>query len=183
MFGDRDPEGADKSSLPPLMFILFTNDLPTEITEGKLTLFADDTTHLIKSSNLETLNVQTNAAVYQIEKWSRENNLVLNHSKTAVMRFQEKRGRDSCTLIWMNNKSIVEESETKLLGVIIDKELNWKSHIDMVCKKMASCCFLIKKWFTSPISNQYLDMALHFGVGHRTRKDYLNYRSERSDLW
>jgi hypothetical protein len=137
------PQG---SVIAPLMFILFTNDLPNEVTEGKLTLFADDTTHMIKSPNPEELYVETNTAVSQIEKWSRENNLFLNQEKTAVMRFQAKQERDaSCTLIWMNKKSIVEESQAKLLGVIIDNDLNWRCHIDMLCKKIASSCFLIKK--------------------------------------
>jgi hypothetical protein len=39
----------------------------------------------------------------------------------------------------------VLKNSTKYLGIMLDYKLNWHEHIDLVSKKMASGCFLIKR--------------------------------------
>lgn len=48
--------GVPRSSLlGPSLFLLAINDLPTQVSHGSLTLFADDTNHLIISQNIDQL--------------------------------------------------------------------------------------------------------------------------------
>jgi hypothetical protein len=136
------PQGG---TLSPLLFILFTNDISDHATIGKLTLFADDTSQLI-SSAVENASVIANMAVTQILKWSENNQLVINESKTVILKFKANhRPSHSSPLIKMSTKSLPVKSETKFLGIIIDDTLKWASHINYTCRKVASGCYLIKK--------------------------------------
>ena len=45
----------------------------------------------------------------------------------------------------MNNFPIEQVSSTKSLGVSIDENLSWKTHIETVCKKISSALGLIKR--------------------------------------
>lgn len=138
------PQG---SNIAPLLFILFTNDLPRQIQKGRLTLFADDTTHFLSSSINESLIKKTNTAVHEIENWCLENHLFLNKNKSVFLRFDIHSNSisDSSPLIRLEGKSIEENSETKFLGLIIDNRLDWGAHITALCNRVAAGCYLLKK--------------------------------------
>jgi len=44
----------------------------------------------------------------------------------------------------MRTKHIAKISSTKFLGLIIDKTLQWKHHIDQIMSKLSSACYAIK---------------------------------------
>jgi hypothetical protein len=137
------PQG---SILSPLLFILFTDDLPSIIQKGQLTLFADDTTYFLKNS--DEANDKTNqAAVNKISSWVADNYLCLNNEKTVLLQFHPKKDLHlkSSPLIYLNSKSIKPQCSTKFLGLTLDINLSWNAHITEVTKKMASGCFLIKR--------------------------------------
>ena len=45
----------------------------------------------------------------------------------------------------LNNFPIEQVSSTKSLGVSIDENLSWNTHIETVCKKISSALGLIKR--------------------------------------
>ena len=75
------PQG---SSLGPLLFALYVNDLPST---KKLTptLFADDTVLSISGSNSTELQSIVNTELERVNEWLRFNKLSLNYSKTSYM--------------------------------------------------------------------------------------------------
>jgi hypothetical protein len=137
------PQG---STLSPLLFLLFTNDMPSKVKEGSLTLFADDTTHFFTATKGEDVCAKANQGVKQMEEWSRKNELFLNKEKTLTMNFEARKcKKDSSPLIRLDKVSIEHCTDTKFLGIIIDSQLDWNKHVTNVAAKVASGCFLLKK--------------------------------------
>ena len=72
------PQG---SILGPLLFIVFVNDLPDNVT-CKTVMYADDTSLLVSSSDPSCLQNSLNRNLCNIASWFRKNKLTLNLSKT-----------------------------------------------------------------------------------------------------
>ena len=47
-------------------------------------------------------------------------------------------------IIVIGNSSIVESHEVKLLGITIDRELKYKSHLTSICKKAGKKLMLLQ---------------------------------------
>lgn len=138
------PQG---STVAPLLFIIYTNDLYNSITCGDLTTFADDTTHLVGGVKDE-IEISSKTAVRQMENWSIKNELLLNNKKTVIINFKLKKSKEedeSNPLIYLNGRSIQVKNETKFLGLIIDNKLKWDAHIKQVAIKVAAGCYLVKR--------------------------------------
>jgi hypothetical protein len=82
------PQG---SVLGPLLFIIYSNDLPlclSDIKTTKCLLFADDTAIYETSSDVTKLYKSLNANLNTLADWFRANKLSLNVSKTIYMIFE-----------------------------------------------------------------------------------------------
>ncbi|CAB4044147.1 Hypothetical predicted protein, partial [Paramuricea clavata] len=76
------PQG---SILGPLLFILFINDLPSQLSHSEYTMFADDTTVLTEVSSIHDLNVKLNLVAQDLSTWTQQNRMVTNTLKTKTM--------------------------------------------------------------------------------------------------
>ena len=85
------PQG---SVLGPLLFIVYTNDLPDCIEGAEAILFADDTTISQSSDNIEFLYHSMNDNLDRLTDWFKANKLSLNINKTNYMIFPNKRHMD-----------------------------------------------------------------------------------------
>uniref|UniRef100_A0A1B6LII1 Reverse transcriptase domain-containing protein n=1 Tax=Graphocephala atropunctata TaxID=36148 RepID=A0A1B6LII1_9HEMI len=131
------PQG---SVLGPVLFILFTNDLPSYLDPYSYTImYADDSVLLTSSKSFETLEINSFIALNLATQYCEKNDLVFNQSKTNHIIF----GNRQC------NTSIFPQlqlaSSTKYLGVTIDDKLSWKSHIDVLCSKLSSTLFALRR--------------------------------------
>ena len=75
---DRDTE---TEILGPLLFLLYINDLPLA-TSFFFTKFADDTSFLISSRDIESLILSANTEPKKASQWIKANRLILHVSKT-----------------------------------------------------------------------------------------------------
>ena len=115
------PQG---STLGPLLFLLYINDLPKIINKTSApTIFADDTSILFAHSNLIDLNKNICIVFTTLNKWLRANCLSLNFNKTNYVHFTTKRNISVNLKIGFNDNFITNSSYTKFLGVTMNNTL------------------------------------------------------------
>ena len=69
------------------MFLLYKNDLPLNIQDAKLVLFADDINILIIEKNIDAVQARLNRVIKQFETWFSNNSLIVNTDITKAMLF------------------------------------------------------------------------------------------------
>ena len=75
------PQG---SILGPILFLLYVNDLPLNLS-SRLDMYADDATLHKSSSCIRQINTTLQDDLLEVQKWCVNNNMVLNPNKTTCM--------------------------------------------------------------------------------------------------
>ena len=116
----------------PLLFNIYINDLFFSVMDTAVCNFADDTTIFAAGCQLDRVleRLETDALV--LSKWFPDNFMKLNEGKWHLLTFGTN--QDDIK-ISVGEAIIKESSEEMLLGVIIDKNLNFKSHVSNLCKR------------------------------------------------
>ena len=87
------PQG---STLCPLLFLLYVNDMINALPGEKLKLFADDTGLFISGVDISVLNHNCNCHINALNRWFIANRLHLNVQKTNVMVFPKSNADNIC---------------------------------------------------------------------------------------
>ena len=90
--------------------------------------------------DMDRLQISLNAAVSETVHWATANKLPLNEKKTKALTICGKRlsNRIPNDIIVSVNGSQLEKVQcAKLLGLEIDKELTFQSHVDKLCNKLS----------------------------------------------
>ena len=170
------PQG---STLGPLLFIIYMNDINEVSDSLKSILFADDTSlnstiSVFPSINCEELSAKITSELSKISDWLRANKLSINVKKTKFMQFRysQKPINSLPKLLLKMDEKIIEKVETfKFLGLTISETLTWKHHVELVRTKLAKvigCMNRIKNQVTSrillTIYNSLVLSHLHYGI-------------------
>ena len=164
------PQHAQGSVLGPALFIIYINDIVASSSLLKFILFADDTNLFASHNNLGELIKIVNNELEKVSNWLKINKLSLNIKKThfVIFHFRQKR-IDQVVNIKIDDKNIDQVTSTKFLGVIINENLTWSDHINVLLNKTNKSLGVIRK-----LSRTLPDDVL-FTLYNTLIKPYLEY--------
>ena len=134
------PQG---SILGPLLFVIFINDLPTQV-KSDLFLFADDTKifqNIRSEDDRETLQKDINTMLEWANKWQLE----FHPDKCVSMSINNK--EDQPRTYKMKETTLKRVKQEKDIGVVVDEQLKFDSHIYEKINKANSMMGLIRRSF------------------------------------
>ena len=142
------PQG---SILGPCLFNVFMNDFCWIFTEVKLGNYSDDNTLIVTKQSIDevtgTLELEAGRAIM----WFNENHMKANPSKFQFIPFSKK---ESVTSIRLDECEIQPSDQVELLGIIVDKKLNFCQHVNKMVKKAALKLNALRcksKWLESDV--------------------------------
>ena len=127
------PQG---SVIGPILFVIFTNDMPEEVKFNICRLFADD----CKLYGMVANDNRMQFDLSNLEKWSEKWQLPFNASKCKVMHFGFQNERTD-----YHNHQLETSHFEKDLGVIVDDEMKFHIHAAAATKKANQISGIIKK--------------------------------------
>lgn len=158
------PQG---SILGPLLFLLYINDLDFISKIITLIMFADDTNIFISGHNLESLSLIANTELKKLGHWFSANLLSLNIKKTNYILFSNTQLPN--IPLRLNTDSVIRVYETKFLGVVIQSNLKWNTHIGIVKNKICKSIGIMNK-AKNILASAHLKILYHSLI-----EPYLNY--------
>lgn len=180
------PQG---SIIGPLLFSLYSNDLPTIFNVCKVRMYADDvqlytSCHVNDTEQcVETLNQELN----RVYLWATANGLEINPNKSKCIIIQKRLSKSLITPIFkINNQPIEIVNSAKNLGIIFNNSLTWSDHINYACGRTFSMLrTLWQSQYCTPINLRILLAKTYlipillygcelFGNCDRNSKDKLN---------
>ena len=137
------PQG---SALGPLLFLIYVNSLPSQVTAGLLLQYADDTALMCSGTSPQDAADVMNQQLQLVYDWIVSSNykMQLNFQKSKVMWFSASPKKlVSSPKVEVDN-IILEVVDTQLyLGLVFDSKLSWEGQVSNVCKKMSYYIYLL----------------------------------------
>jgi len=133
------------SVLGLLLFLLYIHDLPVNIQDANLVMFADDINVLISDSDERFLQTKIDRVVAELETWFNRNDLMINTVKTGVMLFHNRQTHVLVKpLVTFNNMNVDNTAEIKFLDILITDKLKWHSHVQLLAGTLCKVAFMVK---------------------------------------
>ena len=114
-----------------------------------------------------------NAELSHLNDWFCANKLSLNTDKTKYVLFHKAKSKDNLPLVlpdlFINDVKIKSENSMKFLGVMIDENVTWKTHVELVENKISKSVGILFK--ASRSLNSKSLRSIYFALVH----PYINY--------
>ena len=156
------PQG---STLGPLLFTLYINDMPNCSNKLSFRIFADDTNVFCSNSSIDEIERVMNEELNHIFQYCMINKLSINYNKTNYMLLKPSNKKTRHIII--NN--IEEKAYIKYLGIYIDNNFKWTQQINHVASKIAKNTGILNKL------RYYIDLKQLKQLYYSLIYPYLNY--------
>jgi len=128
------------STLGPLFFIMYVNDLP-KCSSFSAKLYADDTYLCLAQSDIKELKLMVNNELIKVDEWMRLSKLSRNYAKFMYFltgkSFNKADKEKRNFKIHIKNVVLHRKTSVKYLGVLLDESLNWTSHVKCLKSKLS----------------------------------------------
>ena len=146
------PQG---SLLGPILFLIYVNDMPVEVKNSHIAVFADG------SKCYKCITSETDCAALQedlnaLSVWANLNELEFQPRKCENLRISRKRISFNRTYRINHNVEIKRVDHQKDLGVIVTGNLLWNSHVDFISAKANRILGFLKRNCSKEISSNSL---------------------------
>ena len=121
-------------------------------TFGNLKLYADDTTLHFTGINVDVVVDGLSRALSEISLWCRNNKLTIHAEKSEAMIIAHRAFCGPIRPIKLGDMILDVVYETRCLGVIIDSQLSWNSHLEHLCKSFGKKVEQLKRFQYLPTS-------------------------------
>ena len=125
--------------LVPFYFVFINiNDLPNCLTSCQPRMYADDTYITYADVDVNSIQLNLNHDLGNLNKWLISNKLTLNTAKTEFMLIGSRQKLSTLSSqpeLSFDNVPIEKVTSVKSLGIFIDENLQWQTHIDKLSKR------------------------------------------------
>ena len=135
------PQG---SRLSPLLFSIIFADLDLWINKSTLSNFADDTQSCIIADTPEELEKITREESRAVLNFFNGINLCNNADKAALL-YNSKGKAGEITIEDIGGETVESKHQERLLGLQVNSDLNWKSHIEHLCSTLKQRLGMLKR--------------------------------------
>ena len=133
------PAGVPQGSvLGPLLFLIFTIDLPNACTNTNTTCsqFADDTALMTPTPSLQATEKQLQEAVSSASRWLKDWYLLVNVEKTGTVIFHhDNRPSAQQPTIYLDEQLLTVARKQCHLGITFQHDLRWTEHTNVILNK------------------------------------------------
>ena len=108
--------------------------------------FADDLILAIRGRTVSEAENVVNIELTKTAAWARDNKIHFNEQKSKTIllsRRKQKERKD--VMIYLNSRLLTQVKSLKYLGIIIDKKLTFKDHINFITDKCSKLIFALSK--------------------------------------
>ena len=129
------PQG---STLGPLLFLIYLNDLRFSLNKSNSNHFADDACLTYAGKKIKTLETGLNTDLKATSEWLKANRLSLNVKISQLLIFHSKFKKVDITRFSIKFEGIklIPSKYVKYLGFYIDENLSWGTHINELSEKL-----------------------------------------------
>ena len=128
------PQG---STLGPLLFLLYINDLPHLFTNTKCMMFAYDTVLYQTKDDVLELYTEMQESLNTMQKWCENNQITLNTKKCEYIYFSYRKPTICHLELKLGINTLKQVKQYKYLGTVVDEKLNGEAQYNYITQVLS----------------------------------------------
>jgi exonuclease III len=130
------PQG---SILSPLLYIVYTADMPLCLECACYYSYADDTQllHSGKADQINDVITELEADFQHVAQWAASNLLKLNADKTQFLVLKGNNLLSTSVQLRLQGQPVIPSEKMKILGVFFDSSMSFTAHADYIASKVS----------------------------------------------